>query len=138
MVTVKHNHHNHAIWGNWIPCSYNIIVGVLPPRVILSSNLIKEGIAYDTQIVIFTCTTRGMTLIWRSNDYISGDLNITSTDNPGMLKSSPTHPTTIAILTNVTTDANTGETVMVSELHIRASAQYPNSSISCGNDAWVF
>ena len=92
---------------------------------ILSSNLTKEGIAYDAQIVKFTCITRGIILSWRSDDYIESEYPImftSLTDSPGMMESSSTHPMTIATLTNVTTYANTGETAMVSELHIRASA----------------
>ena len=61
-------------------------------------------------------------------------LELVSTDQPGTTERSGTYPTTTATLIGVTTDNAIGVTVIVSELHIIASAQFPNSSIGCQVD----
>ena len=100
--------------------------------------------SYHTQTVIFTCTIRDngqgpIVLAWKSENYVGlgGDvLELVSIDNPGTTEYSSTHPTTVATLISTTTNNDTGVTVteIVSELRIRASIQYPNSSVSCQLD----
>ena len=49
-------------------------------------------------------------------------------------RASTLDPTTVATLISTTTINDTGVTEIVSELHITASIQYPNSSVGCRND----
>ena len=92
--------------------------------------------AYDAQNVTFRCTTQGnaTVLTWFSENYIGSAgaiLEFASVHTPGRIETSSTNPNTTAVLMNVTTDTDTGETVIVSELYVRASLQYPNSSVGC-------
>ena len=102
----------------------------------LESNLNEGSIAYDAQNVTFRCTIRGTGTIlsWISDDYIGLGgvvLQFASIDSPGLTVSSSENPNTIATLINATTNANTGVTQIVSELHITASIQYSTAAISC-------
>ena len=115
---------------------------MVQPEVSLTSNL-TDGVAYENDTVIFNCTIQGaednIIISWSGNEYVGPGNNViefASVDNPEetIPRQSSTHPTTIATLISVTTDNTTGVTVIVSQLHIRASVQYPNSSISCRLD----
>ena len=103
---------------------------------LLKSNLNEGSIANDAQNVTFRCTIRGTGTIlsWISDDYIGLGgvvLQFASIDSPGLIVSSSENPNTTATLINATTNANTGVTQIVSELHITASVQYPTSAVSC-------
>ena len=81
---------------------------------------------------MFTCVTRGSTLLeWRSNEHIgiNGDdiqiYSVGSRDNV----TSVTIPTTYA--TRVSVSVEDGVTVIVSQLFITASEQFPTSSVTC-------
>jgi hypothetical protein len=107
----------------------------------LSSNLNVGATAYDNQIVTFQCTIRGtgdiVVLSWSSDDYIGPGgalLQVASFQDLGHTTNSPVNPNTVATLTSVTTDADTGVTEVVSRIRITASAQHPTSSVSCRLD----
>ena len=111
-----------------------ITTDVTPSIVSVTSNLADGNIAYDNQTYIFRCTIRGTgkNLTWSSDEYIGGDvLEFTAISIRGLSEPSSTHPTTIATLINASTDTETGVIIIESELRIRASSQYPNSSVSC-------
>jgi hypothetical protein len=106
----------------------------------LSSNLNVGATAYDNQLVTFECTvqaTGAIVLSWSSDDYVGPGgalLQVASVRGPGYTATSHTNPNTVATLTSVTTDTDTEVTEVVSHLHITASAQHPNSSVSCRLD----
>ena len=97
----------------------------------MNSTLIRGKLALPGQGIVFTCVTRNTTLLeWRSNDYIgegshdiqissAGDSNVTSLSNRG----------TYAIQVSVSVE--NGVTVIVSQLFITASEQFPISSVTC-------
>jgi hypothetical protein len=114
---------------------------VTPSNAELSSNLNVGATAYDNQIVTFQCTIRGtgdiVVLSWSGDDYVGPEgalLQVASFQDLGHTATSPVNPNTVATLTSVTTDPDTGVTEVVSLLRITASAQHPTSSISCRLD----
>ena len=110
-------------------------IGSVDPSVMLTSNLFKGRRAYDGQRVTVRCVVVGIhtILTWRSVQYIGtgGDvLQLASADPAGQMASNSRNPTTVATL--ISTSHNGGVTTTVSELHLTASSQFPNSSVSCG------
>ena len=98
----------------------------------MNSTLIRGHLALPGQRLVFTCVTRGSTLLeWRSNEHIgiNGDdiqiYSVGSRDNV----TSVTIPTTYATRVSVTVED--GITVIVSQLFITASEQFPTSSVTC-------
>lgn len=102
--------------------------------VFLNSTLSTRLIAYPGQEVVFTCETRNSLLLtWTSEDYIGsgGDrLETLFIDSPGIKKSNSRNPSTFATLIMASKDSS-GVRVIVSELHIIASSQFPVSSVTC-------
>ena len=90
--------------------------------------------AYDRQEIIFTCNVRSTSTIlsWSSPEYIDDRLQLASVDSPGHTESNPSNPTTFATLISATTD-DEGVVVIVSQLQIMASSQYPfsESAVTC-------
>ena len=99
----------------------------------LTSILNNELIAHPQEMVVFTCITRGSGILnWFSNEYIGSDglpLQILSGGSTVTVPSN-SNPNTVATRINVTTN---GEIVIISELRIVASAQYPTATVSCDN-----
>ena len=97
----------------------------------LTSTITNEDhniILWPGEEVVFTCQTRGLILEWTSDDYI-GESDIALEffvyiDNLGDMKT--TQSSSMAILTSV-------DHVMTSELRIRASSQFPTSTVACTN-----
>ena len=100
--------------------------------VTLTSTLIAEHVVYPQDIIIFMCTTRGSPILeWFSEEYIGtrGDrLQILSISDRNI---SSINPNVVATRINVTNE--NGVVVIVSELRIIASIQYPNATVSCSN-----
>ena len=101
-------------------------------EVTFNSTLIRGHLALPGQRVVFTCVIRDSTLLeWRSNEHIgiNGDdiqiYSVGSRDNV----TSVTIPTTYATRVSVTVED--GITVIVSQLFITASEQFPTSSVTC-------
>ena len=103
--------------------------------VLLNSTLSTRNIAYPGQQVIFTCVTRNTDILeWRSDEHIGRDgdsLQLLSIDSAGTVKSNTRNPSTFAVLVSVSVDNRVR--VIVSELHIRVSSQFPVSSVTCGD-----
>ena len=86
---------------------------------------------------MFTCETRGsssLTLRWMNDQY--GIQIIFSTPDPvGAVRCSDVNPNTNATLINNTIDNE--KQLLISELHIKALAQFSAASISCSDNANV-
>ena len=98
----------------------------------MNSTLIHGELALPRQEVIFTCVIRNTTiLVWESTDYIGkggNDIQIISAGDSNVTMSL-SNPDTYA--TRVSVSVEDGVTVIVSQLFITASEQFPNSSVTC-------
>ena len=98
----------------------------------LTSTLNAEHVVYNQDTIIFICTTRGSPILeWFSEEYIGtgGDrLQILSISDRN---TSSINQNAVAARINVTNE--NGVVVIVSELRIIASIQYPNATVSCSN-----
>ena len=102
----------------------------------LNSTLIAGNLSYAQQRVVFTCVTRNTTILeWESNDYIGEgghDIQIFSAGDNKLNVTSLSNPDTYA--TRVSVIVEDGVTVIVSQLFITASEQFPTSSVTCRID----
>ena len=100
--------------------------------VILNSTLNAEHVTYPQDIIIFTCTTRGSPILeWFSEEYIG-----TGGDRLQILSESDRNTSSInpdAVATRISVTLENGIVVIVSELKILVSMQYPTATISCSN-----
>ena len=98
----------------------------------VTSTLNAEHMAYPQNIIIFTCTTRGSPILeWFSEEYIG-----TGRDRLQILSESNRNTSSItpdAIATRISVTNENGIIVIVSELRVIASIQYPNATVSCSN-----
>ena len=102
--------------------------------VILNSTLehiYGENVVYPQQRVYFTCTTTGSNIQeWYSTEYITGiDDRIQLHEGRRSGSGRAANATIISITVNVL-----GEKIIVSQLSLVASTQYPVSTVSCGNN----
>ena len=102
--------------------------------VVLTSTLHNGKVALNHQRVVFTCTanTSSSIIHWSSNEYIGGGgyrLDLFSGDCVGASQNSSFVPATNATCVSVTHE--NGINIIVSELHITATLQYPTSSVTC-------
>ena len=115
-------------------CTVSATLGVT-----LSSSLNEALTVYDQQEVIFTCTVRGTSnviLEWSSVEYIGQGgfpLQLLSLNGTGTNVSSTTNPSTYAVRRSVSTENN--QTVILSDLRLVASLQYPMGTVSCSASA---
>lgn len=105
----------------------------------LNSTLNAELTAYPQDVVVFTCITRGTGILnWSSNEYIGNNgllLQILSVGNTTTVQSYLV-PNTSATRISITND--TGEIVIVSELRIIASLDYPTAIVTCNQNSINF
>ena len=94
-------------------------------------HLRDEYVAYPHQRVNFTCTTIGTNIQeWYSEEYITGvDNRIQLHEGRRSGSGRAANATIISIASN-----ELGEKVITSQLSIVVLAQYPVSTISCGNN----
>ena len=100
----------------------------------LTNTLIDGRTAYPGQVVVFTCVTRHSHILqWNSTEYINGngDNNIIQIFD-GISGTNVSSGDARGILTSVTTE--NGVPVLISELHITASARYPRATVECNNN----
>lgn len=99
----------------------------------LNSSLSSRRVVSPQQNVTFTCTTRGSLILeWYSDHYIGtgGErLQLLSLTCFGTDVRSNINPNAVATCTDVYEE--NGETVIVSELRITVSEQFPTSTITC-------
>ena len=105
--------------------------------VLLNSTLERlrgEYVTYPQQRVYFTCTTTGANIQeWYSTEYITGtDDRIQLHTGRRSGSGREANATVIDITAN-----ELGETVIIAQLSLVASTQYPVSTVSCGNDGYV-
>ena len=101
----------------------------------LNSTLIGGNLSYAQQRVVFTCVTRNSTLLeWESTDYIGEGGNVIQISSYGdnNVTRSLSNPDTYA--TRVSVSVEDGVTVIVSQLFITVSEQFPTSSVTCRID----
>ena len=103
----------------------------------LTSNLTDGNIAYDDQVIVFRCITRGTILVWQSDDYIGPiadgrDLRLTFFDQPGHTERSQLVDGTVARVISVVEDMD--GILIDSGLVIRASLSMQSSSVTCTNN----
>jgi hypothetical protein len=97
-----------------------------------STGLIRGSLALPEQTVVFTCVTRDTNiLVWQSEYIGTNGLDIIQIYGTGdrVNVTSPTIETTYA--TRVSVSMENGVTVIVSQLFITASEQFPTSSVTC-------
>ena len=94
-------------------------------------NVNERYLAYPLQRVYFICTTIGSNIQeWHSSEYITGiDDRIQLHEGRRSGRGRAVNAMIISITTN-----SAGETVIVSQLILTVSTQYPVVTISCGND----
>ena len=99
---------------------------------IISSNLTGERLC-PGEIVIFTCETRGSTILaWTSDEYIEPGgtrLELATFNDVGDTRTSPVNLNTVATLISETRES--GIDVLVSTLRIRALSEFLDSSVTC-------
>lgn len=118
---------------------YHLFVVTIPSclcQEISSPFVDGQALCPGTQITL-TCVTRGATLIsWRSIDYISrvtsSQLEFGDFDSEGTVQHSSVYNTTIARLTNKSTE--NGVLILVSELKITIRPEVASFSIFCLHD----
>ena len=95
------------------------------------TSTLNEGVAYNNQEIFFTCLVRGSNVLeWNSAEYIGQGgfpLQLSLFNGTDMNVSSTTHPSTYALRLGVTRE--NGRPVIVSDLRIIASTQYPVATI---------
>jgi len=97
-------------------------------QVSLNSTLIRGRYALPNQRVTFTCITRNATVLnWISTDYI-GAGNFFPIPSVGIARNRTSGS---AVATRLDTYVDSGSTVIISQLHITASEQFPTSSVTC-------
>lgn len=111
-----------------------LYVTALPhEEVTLNSTLNNGVVAYPQQKLVFTCVTRGSLILeWCSDEYIgrNGDrLQLLSVNCVGANVTSDNSDASATCLSVF----NVNGTVIVSELHVTASLQHPQSTVSCKN-----
>lgn len=103
----------------------------------MNSTLNVERIAYNQQEILFTCQVRGSNILeWNSGEYIGQGgfpLQLLSFNNTETNVSSTSNPSTYAVRRSVASE--NGQTVIVSDLRIIASVQYPNATVTCRTDS---
>ena len=100
--------------------------------VTLTSTLNSERVVYPQDIIIFTCTTGGSPILeWFSEEYIGTGRNRLQILSESDRNTSSITPDAVATRISVTTE--NGIVVIVSELRILASKEYPNATVSCSN-----
>lgn len=111
------------------------LLALMTHRVALNSTVSTKGVAYLDQVIVFTCITRdSLILEWYSNEYIGTGghrLQLVSVNCIGANETSDI-PGTSATCLNVTKENN--ETVIVSQLLVRAYLQIPASTVTCNNN----
>ena len=101
-------------------------------NVTLTSTLTDGLVAYGEQEIVFTCTTRGSSILqWSSNEYISRDGNNIQVYN-GTLGSDVQRGSAHATLVRASFES--GVLVLVSELRIRVSTLHPTATVECNNN----
>ena len=101
-------------------------------HVTLNSTIIREQSPVPEQRVVFTCITRGTDiLIWQSEYIGANDHDVIQIHGTGGRDNvtSPMVETTHATRANVTVE--NGVPVIVSQLFITVSEQFPTSSVTC-------
>ena len=99
----------------------------------LHSTVNGAQFAYIDEMVVFTCVVRGSNnLLWTSKEYIGADerLTLTSIESKGTEVRAIGNNQTVARLIMA---VDTGDVIIVSELHIRIKATYPVASVQCVN-----
>ena len=113
-------------------CSATILPAIALRELRLNSTLIHGHLALPGQTIVFTCVTRNSTILeWQSNEHIGtdgDDIQIYSVGSRNNV-TSVTIPTTYATRVSVTTE--NGITMIVSQLYITTSEQFPTSSVTC-------
>ena len=98
----------------------------------LSSNLTAEPLC-PGEIVIFTCETRGSTILaWTSDEYIEPGgtrLELATFNDVGDIRTSPVNSNTVATLIDETNE--NGVDILVSTLRIKAVSEFLDSSVTC-------
>ena len=98
------------------------------------NSTLSAGVAYNNQEIFFTCLVRGSNILdWNSDEYIGQGgfpLQLLSFNGSNTNVSSTSRPSTYAVRRSVTTE--NGRLVIVSDLRIIASTQYPVATVSCG------
>ena len=114
-------------------CRSRVILDVstFPAReVSLNSTLTRGKFARSGQRITFTCVARNTTLLeWFSDDYVGPGHDHLPISSGGLARNQ-TRGSTVA--TRVHVDNDNGITVIVSQLHIIASEEFPTSSVRCG------
>ena len=94
-------------------------------------NVNDRYLAHPQQIVNFTCTTIGSNIQeWYSSEYILGiddRIQLHEGRHSGRGRAAN------AMITNATTN-DAGEKVIISQLTLIASTQFPVSTVTCGNN----
>ena len=99
---------------------------------LLHWRMLENLVVYGEEEVIFTCTTRFSNILqWSSREYIGGDGYNIQIYN-GTLGTDVRRGSTHATL--VRAEIENGVLVLVSELRIRVSTQYPTATIQCDNN----
>ena len=100
-------------------------------RIMLTSTLSPDRIAYPLEKVNFTCTTRGAEIQeWYSDEYITSEV-----DNRIQLhEGRHTGRGRAANATIISIETENGMKVIVSELCIITSSEYLMPTVSCGNN----
>ena len=99
--------------------------------IVLTSTLVQGRYALSGRRVTFTCEARGTEVMeWVSEDYIGagGDLIEIFSQDDG---SNQTRLRGMTVATRTGVYDDNGITVIVSQLHIIASDQFPMSSVTC-------
>lgn len=96
----------------------------------LSSTMRNGRPVYTGQEIIFTCVTRGSSIIaWSSEEYIGSggaQLIFSTLNSPDDTKISQTYPDTVATLVSIT-----GSDVLTSTLRIVTSSNSLSASVTC-------
>ena len=103
--------------------------------VALTSNLSNNNAAYDGQMIVFRCISRGTLHIWSSNEYIGTggqDLRLSFVDSAGQTAISSVFSETFARLVSVR-NRYSGAPLMESELYIMAR-RMRRCAVSCSNN----
>ena len=98
----------------------------------LNSTLIRGRFALPQQEVMFTCETKNSSILeWQSNEYIGSGGDIIPVYSVGSRDfiTSGGNPTTYARRISVMIE--NGVTIIVSQLYIMASEQFPVSAVTC-------
>ena len=110
-----------------------LLDGMLVSALTINSTVPAGEHVCPEQDITFTCETRGSpTIAWASFDYIDvgSQLEFAVFNHLGDKRISPINPNTVATLVGSSINDD-GEQILVSELHLMASSQFPTFSISC-------